>query len=307
MIRYQVAYGHNAFAFNAHLNADGSTNLANLKNTAVLDEAIVTPGYRDLRDPYHLAQGGALGRVHKGLLVVRMRGRLRGGDATQAAFVADKERALRAAFDPYLCSIDSPTTEGAYAFDFSSDTTDTATYATGRIPLRYYLRPAAQPETAETLDQGGDLPFRLALVAADPRLYEQTEQTLVLTPGGPAGAVVNRGTTPAPMKATIAVSGAGAANFTITRTGSGPAVAFVLDLTGLIATDGIVVLFETSGPYGVGKTISKTTPGGNSDAFSRKTSSPATWLNAPVGSTTFTITNTGGVTSCTLGWYSARA
>jgi hypothetical protein len=141
--------------------------------------------------------------------------------------------------------------------------------------------------------------FAMSLIAADPRQFEQTEQTLSLTPASTPGDVVNRGTVPAPMKATITMSGAGHVLFTITRSG----VAFILDLSGTVNGDVVVVIFETSGPYGRGKLITKN----GVESFALKASSPSTWLDAPVGTTSFAISNHTNVTSCVLAWRSARA
>lgn len=299
MLLYPASFAHNNFAFNAHLNADGTPNEANVHATVTIDEREIVPAFRDLRESYHLTQGGALGRTHKGLALIRIAGRIEAPDATQAPSISDKERALRAAFDPYLCYLDSPSTDGAYALDFSEPTTDTATYTNGRIGLRYYCRPDGQPRTREALSQGGWLQYGLNLVAPDPRAYEQTEQTLNLTAGSPSGNVVNRGTVPSSLKATITMSAAGASNFTIARGG----VSFVLDLTSMVNTDQIVVVFETCGPYGEGRLITKN---GNR-AFALKTSAASTWLTVPVGTTSFSISNTTGVSGCLLAWRSARA
>ena len=305
MLRFPATFGHNAFAFNQHLAADGSSDPALVQDTVVLDWRRIQPTYRDLRDPLHLAQGGQLGRVHKGMTLISLRGRIEVPDASQQQSLGDRERALKAAFDPYLCYRDSPSTDGAYALDFTEETTDTATYANGRMLARYYCRPTAQPSLEESLREGASRPFSLALIAGDPRMYEQTEQTLVLTPGSPTNNVVNRGTTPAPLKATIVMTGAGAgsATFTIRRTGA-PNVDFVLNLSGLsVAPHTITVYMETCGPYGVGRRIIvDITP-----LFSIKVSAPSTWLDAPVGSTSFSILNTANIASCTLAWFSARA
>jgi hypothetical protein len=211
--------------------------------------------------------------------------------------MADAERAMYAAFDPALCYRDSPTTEGAYAFDFVEATTNTGTYATGRIPLRYYCRPDDGPRIREVVGEGYRQ-FGISLLAPDPRAYEQTEQTLVLTPGSATGNVINRGTVPAPLKLTVVLSGNGNSAFTITRSG----VSFVLNLSASGATT-IVVVMETCGPYGRGKYITKA----GVETFSLKTSGPSTWLDAPIGTTSFVMTNSTNVTSATLGWYSARA
>jgi hypothetical protein len=296
MLHLPVNWGHNSFKFNEQVDAAGLMVPAFVQNTVLLDEVIVTPGYRDLRDPYHLAQGGALGRVHKGFLVIRMRGRIEVPDASQQASLDDRDRAMRAAFDPYQCFIDSPTTEGAYALDHSTGTTDTATYPSGFIPLRYYARPVAQPEISEILTEGPSRQFRIALVAGDPRLYEQTERTALAF----GGTITNRGTTRAPCKLTIVMNGAG-----------GPAVVYTLgsqtitlDLSGLVNNDVLTVLMETSGPYGNGKTVLLN----GANAFARKTSGPATWLYVPPGTTAaLSNNNNTNVRSSTLAWYDARA
>lgn len=299
MLQSRVTYGHNTFSFNEHLSTVGVADRSLVQNTVVIDERVVQTAFRDLRDPYHLTTGGALGRSHKGFTTIRMRGRILVPNASQAASAADRERALLAAFDPALCYRDSMTSEGAYPLSFSEPTTDTTTYPSGWIPLRYYCRPDARPRVTEKLSDGAVRYFDLGLVAGDPRAYEQTEQTLSLTPGSPTGNVVNNGTVPAPLKATITMSGAGNAAFTITRSG----VAFIVNLSGMVNNDIVIVLFETCGPYGNGKLVTKN---GTSN-FALKTSAASTWLDVPVGTTSFTITNTTNVTSCALAWYSARA
>ena len=299
MLLYPITFAHNSFPFNAHLAADGSAVIANAQNTVTVDRRIIDTQFREGRDAYQLATGGSLGRAHKGFGILRLWGRILVPMATQDASLSDKERAMLAAFDPELCSLDSPSTDGAYAFDFSEPTLDTTNYANGRIPLRYYARPAARPSIEEVYAEGTFLRYALVLAAADPRCYEQTAGSLVLTAGTPTGDVVNKGTVPAPLKVTIVMAGAGASNFTITRGG----VAFILDLSTATAGQSVVVVMETCAPYGRGKYITKA----GVEAASLKTSSPSTWLNAPVGTTSFTITNTTNVTSATLAWYSARA
>jgi hypothetical protein len=299
MLNHPVTFAHGSFAFNAHRNADGSMNQTYVSNTVTIDNRTIDPSFRDGRDAYHLGTGGSLGRAHKGMKYIRLDGRIIGPIASQEASVADKERAMLAAFDPELCYRDSPTTDGAYAFDFFDATTDTTTYTTGLIPSRYYVRPAGSPQMTERLGDAGVRRYALALIAADPRCYEQTEQTLVLTPASATGSVVNRGTVPSPLRATILMAGAGASNFTITRGG----VAFVLNLSTATTGQSIVVVMETCGPYGRGRYITKA----GVEAFSLKTSAATTWLDAPVGTTSFVISNHTNVTSCTLAWYSARA
>lgn len=299
MLRSRLTWGHGSLLLNEHYNADGTTDITKVKDTIVVDERISDPTFRDTRDPYHLTTGGALGSVHKGMAYFRLRGRILVPDATQQARLGDRERELRAAFDPSVCLYDSPTTDGAYTLDWDEITGDTAIYPTARIPQRIYARPAAQPQLGESLRDGAVRPFAVGLIAPDPRIYAQAESTLSLTPGTPSGNVINRGTVPAPLKATITMSGAGNAAFTIARGG----VSFVVTLAGMVNTDVVIITFATSGPYGRGKRITKN----GAENFALKTSGVATWLDVPVGTTSFTITNTTGVTSCLLAWRSAWA
>jgi hypothetical protein len=295
----RVTFEHNSLVLNEHFNADGSRDLTKLNDTIIIDRRISEPAFRDTRDPYHLAQGGGLGGVHKGLLYATLNGRIRVPHATRVVEMAERERALKAAFDPYLCDRDSPATDGAYALDFWEPTSDTTNFPTGRMNVAWYVRPVDQPKVTESIDDLTTRLFSLGLVAADPRLYRVSSSNLVLSPGTASGDVTNLGNTRAPLRATIAMAGAGASNFTITRAG----VSFILNLSGTINGDSIVVVFETCGPFGRGKRITKN----GTDTFSLKTSTPSTWLDVPLGLTSFSISNHTNVTSCTLRWHSAWA
>lgn len=298
MLRTPAAFAHNSFAFNGHLNADGTPLKTGVATAVSIDERQINTAYRDVRDPYHLTQGGQLGRVHKNFTTLQIGGRIFSPNRTAKSVLSDRERALMAAFDPALCLRDSPTTLGAYAFTFREKTTDTTNYPSGFMDLQWFMRPLDRPRLIETIGDIGVIRYALSLIAADPRMYEQTEQALALSSGTPTGNVINLGTVPAALKATIVMSGAGAANFTITRSG----VSFILDLSGLTAGT-VIVNFETCAPYGIGRSITRS----GVSVFSRKTSSAATWLDAPVGTTSFTISNLTGITSCTLNWYHSRA
>ncbi len=293
MLLYPASYAHKAFAFNAHLNADGTVNESNVHATVTIDARSIVTGYRDLRDPLHLAQGGSLGRVHKAMTLIRLAGRIEVPDVTQPQSISDAERAMLVAFDPYACYVDSPATDGAYAFDFTEGTTDATNYPAGHIHLRYYCRPTERPAMDERVGENYR-GYTLSLVAPDPRCYEQTLGSLVLTPGSPTGNVVNTGNVPGPLTFTLVMAGNGHASFTLNG--------FVLNLAACGATT-IVVNMETCGPYGRGRRITKA----GAEAFSLKTSGVTTWLTAPVGTTAFTMTNTTNVTSCTIGWGNARA
>lgn len=296
----RITYAHNSFVLNEHFNADGTVDRTKLRDTIVVDRRISEPAYRDTRDPYHLAQGGGLGSVHKGFLYLALNGRILVPHADRIVDLAERERAFKAAFDPYLCDIDDASgLDGANALDWYEPTSDTANFPTGRMNVQVYVRPVEQPKVTESSDDFTVRLWSLGLVAADPRLYLATGSLRTLTPASASGAVANLGNTQGPVQATITMAGAGASNFTITRDG----VSFILNLSGTINGDVIVVTFETSGPFGRGRRITKN----GVDAFSLKTSAPSTWLTAQVGSDTWQISNHTNVTSCAIRWHSAWA
>lgn len=296
-----MTWGHGSLVLNEHIASDGTVDNTKVTDTILTEGRDSDPSFRDGRDAYHLAQGGLLGRVHKGLGYWRLQGRiLVPEDANQVAKLADRERALRAAFDPYLCYLDSLTTEGAYSLDWNEPTTDLANFATGVIPMRIHARPAMAPSIRETLPQRPRKDWAVGLVLPDPRIYHQTEQSLALTPGSASGNVVNLGNVPSSLKATIVMAGAGASNFRILGVGG---LTFQMDLSTTVNLDSIVVIFETCGPYGRGRLITKN----GVENFALKTSAVDTWLTVPVGTTSFSIANTTNVTSCTLRWRSAWA
>jgi hypothetical protein len=183
----------------------------------------------------------------------------------------------------------------------------------------------AQPETVWSKEVRTQLPWAGALVCPDPRLYEQTEQTLTLYPsttygsdtsqlgtaqlgtvalGAPAavpssGNLVNKGNIPAPLEVTITLAYPGSSRFIVVGSGVG----FVLDLSTCTAGDVIAVVMETCGPHGRGRRITKN----GSEAFHLKVSGVDSWIDAPAGTTSFAIINDTNVTSCVLAWYHTRS
>jgi hypothetical protein len=298
-----VEWAHNALRLNGHYNTDGTVDGTKVHDTIVLDERVFDPSFRDSRESYHLTQGGAAGMSHKGFGAWRLRGRILVPNASQLASLSDRERAIRSAFDPFQCELDSPTTDGVYGLTWDEPTTDTGTWATGLIPVRIYAKPIRQPTLYERLDDQTVRPFAVDLSAPDPRIFGQTEQALVLTPGSPAGVLTNRGTTRGPVKATIQMTGGGvgSASFQIQNNTSG--VTFQLNLSTLGAAHLIEVWMETSGPYGRGRRVHVDT----TSLFSIKLSDAASWLDTRVGANTFTIVNNTNIATCTIATYHAWA
>lgn len=305
MLLFPVTWMHGTVSLNTSRDSVGEQVPTDSIAATVIDRVEIDPDFRDLMDPLHLATGGTLGRIHRGMKRIDIFGHSQVADAQRAdmnAALVDAITLLTAAFDPATCLRDSPSTEGAYELRFSDPTADIATYPAESISKVYYARPLRRLRTVEDNKFPVTRRWVASLVAPDPREYERTEQTLVLSPGTPSGAVVNRGTVAAPLKATIVMAGAGSGSFVI----SSNAIPFGVNLSGAAPGDVYVVTFESSGPYGttVGRSITKN---GVTQTLGLMTTLASTWKDVPVGSTTFTIANNTNVTSCTLAWHSARS
>jgi hypothetical protein len=294
----RATYAHTALVLNEHYSAANPPvlNKAKVQDTIGIDRLLIRPRYRDTREALHLAQGGTPGRVHKGMLEMQLQGRIQVPNVSQSSSMEDREKALRLAFDPYECYRDSPTTDGVYALSWMEPTRDTTNYPTGWMGVTRYVRPVAQPETTWSIGDGASRVWSVSLVAPDPRLYDTALGSL--STSAASFAIVNHGTIAAPLRITIAMSGAGLSNFTISRAG----VAFVLNLSGCVNLDSVEIVMETCGPFGIGRSVKKN----GATNFALKTSGPTTWLDAPVGTTTFTHTNVTGVASVLYEWGHAR-
>jgi len=300
-MRSRVTWGHTSYALNEHYTAANPPveDRTKVNDEVTIDRLLVRPDFRDTREALHLGQGGTAGRVHKGILTLSMMGRILVPDATQQASLEDREDALRLAFDPYECLLDSAATAGVYALDWYRPTNDTTTYPTGWMAVRRYGRPMAQPETVWSKEDRTQRQWAVALACTDPRLYEQDSSSNSITPPFASTDLTNKGTIAAPLRVAITMSGAGNSNFTITRSG----VSFILDLTSCAASDSVLVIMDTCGPFGRGRRITKN----GAEAFNLKTSGPTTWLDVPSGTTAFTFANTANVSGIVLEFYHARA
>ena len=296
----RATYAHKTLVLNEHYSGDPPVfDATKAQNTTTIDRLIVRPQFRETAEALHLAQGGTMGRVHKGLLTMQAQGRILVPDVSQMASMEDREKALRLAFDPYECYRDSPTTEGVYALSWLEPTLDTSPYPTGWMNVTRYVRPVRQPETEWTVNDQSNRRWSVVLESPDPRLYDTTLASVYSAAG--TASVVNQGTIPGPLRVTIVMTGAGATNFTITA-GPPGGVACVLNLSTMVNNDTIVVVMETCGPFGSGRSVKKN----GVAAFSLKTSDYSTWLVAPVGTTSFVATNTTNVGSIRYEWGHAR-
>lgn len=103
----------------------------------------------------------------------------------------DKAQDLLAAFSPTVAYNADTANAGFLALDFTQPTADIATWPTSAypsgIPLRLYCRPTAVPAySMRRDDQGGAAaaglakPFRVSLIARDPRKYTQAQQSVTI-------------------------------------------------------------------------------------------------------------------------------
>jgi len=158
----------------------------------------------------------------------------------------DKIKALANAFDPAKIAHDNDPT-GAnpndmfLPLDFSVPTADTANYATGLVPSRYYALPFRIPDPIIDYASGLSAYFDLIMLIRDPRRYWQT-----LTTQAGADTVDNSladyWSWPT---LTITMAGAGSATYSITNTTTlHGALALTLNLSSCQNNDVVTVDFE---------------------------------------------------------------
>jgi len=296
----RATYAHKTLVLNEHYSGDPPVfDRTKAQDHIGIDRLVIRPQYRDTREALHLAQGGTAGRVHKGMLSMQAQGRIIVPNVSQLASLEDREKALRLAFDPYECYRDSPTTDGCYALSWLEPTLDTTNYPTGWMNVTRYVRPVAQPETQWTINDQSYRRWSVGLVAPDPRLYDTALGSALVTGGAWTASVVNRGTIPGPMRVTITMAAAGSATWFFMPAG---VPTLELNLSGMVNNDVVVVVMETCGPFGIGRSIKKN----GAPAFGLKISGPTTWLTAPVGTTTFSISDATGISSILYEWGHAR-
>jgi hypothetical protein len=204
-------------------------------DTYEVNSVAVIPQLDTIEDPNMDDDGLEAYKVRKVRLIVTIDGTIR---APTIARLFDKMKAFNAAFDPGRLTHDNPATAGFLPMTFSTPTLDTANYATGLVPSRYFVRPRKMLVPVVSEYTGLAAFFRLELEAADPRRYLQTISTL-----NGAGAADN---TLADYRSfpviTITAAGAGSATYTISRAAAGYTTKqLVLNLSGLVNTDVVIV------------------------------------------------------------------
>jgi hypothetical protein len=209
---------------------------------------------------------------------------------SQAAY-HDKVKALLNAFDPVQVAHDN---DPAYLqdpismfipLDFSVPTLDTANYASGLVPSRYYALPLRLPEPIMSQDNGWAAFFDLVMLIRDPRRYWQT---LTTTSGN---ATIDNSLADVASWPTLSItmSGAGSATFTVTNTTTSHGTqSLVLDLSSLATGNTVTVDFER-------RKITKTVSGTTSSFASAYISGP--YFEIDAGSNEISYSNTTNTSS----------
>lgn len=142
------------------------------------------------------------------------------GDSAGEAF--DTLDDLIEAFNPVVAYNADTANRGFLAFDFDRPTIDTSTWTAGSIPQRMLLRPTASPsysiERRKTSGSVGfAIPVTIPLVARDPRIYLQTQQSISLSTSSQTA--THRGNFQSWPFVTITLSGTGSSNVNIIMDG----------------------------------------------------------------------------------------
>lgn len=185
------------------------------------------------------ADGTEIGNVRRTQLLFRLDGTIR---APSMAKLFDKRVALAKAFDPALAAYKNaqptgpigltPANWGVLPFDFSTPTLDTANYASGLVPSRYYARSRGGVYVPSSQQTGHAGFFSAEMVVPDPRRYWQTGSEM------DDGGTLDNSLADYPSWPTIEIRmlGAGDTDYTITRTGTYSTASLVLDLSASAAS-----------------------------------------------------------------------
>jgi len=152
----------------------------------------------------------------------------------------DRLKLMASTFDPVLVARNNPTVNGFLPLDFSTLTNDTANYATGKVPARYYVRPRVP--LALISPQGKDaMVWKAELLLRDSRRYLQSTSSANISAS--TSCDNTKADYPSWPTITLNATGAGAAALAISRTGSG-LVNFVINISGLVNGDVVVIDME---------------------------------------------------------------
>lgn len=261
---------------------------------------------RDQREPLHVLPGGDLGDATYGFRYLALAGMIKG---STGAKLDDRIARFLWAFHVEESQRSSPTTEGVLPFGFYSVTEVTGLPGAVETPSgsgiyavkeRFYARPAGYPVVTGRRSGGDSAPFAAELVCPDTRRYLDTASSIVLNSGNSFSATCPNWSAGIGVAVfptiTIAMTGAGAANFTFGITND-DAGSLVLDLSGSVNTDSIVIDCATGVITKNGVHAAQLRTSGLTTLFA--------WVAG--GGGTASATNTTNVGSVTIAYRQARA
>jgi hypothetical protein len=206
--------------------------------------------------------------------------------APSLGILMDAVRDLNAAFDPVNAyDADTGTSNIGYLpLTFSIPTADVANYPTGFITAEYFVRSLKRPVSRTSEFEGLTCRFSLYLQAVDPRCYYTVTQNATRSNAGNVTADNTLAGFPAWPILTFTFTGAGSQHIGIRQNSTGTKlVVNATSLTNEVMTvDMENHLIQVAG----------------ADAMSRYISGP--WLDQPVESTVWNITNETGTLAATV-------
>jgi len=216
-------------------NPDDPANLSAtyVDNDYYLDQLdtsrVSVQDYRELRQ---FLEGAEPNEAYEGVRALNAIGRI---IAPDYGTLEDMAMALDEGFSVAACRRAALAADPVGLLPFSGKIDTAPVTGADKIPatkaVRFYCRPGpGRPVQIGRVRGGLVRPFSWQLIAFDPFMYDEAETTKALTLGS-ATTVTNPGNMYARPKITIALSAAGAANFTLTNSTTGKVL--VLDLSGL--------------------------------------------------------------------------
>lgn len=306
--------GYRGLVLNDHWSAAGAYEPAAERDTIRVSQFDFSAlSVRDQIEGLHLDTGADLGVATREWRRLSLRGEILG---STPAKLEDRIARTFSAFDVEEAIRTSPATEGVSAFDFYCPTEEA-----GFGPIAHELfmaRPRGFPVVFERLSKGLSVLYAVELVAPDPRRYVYAPTVVTFSaaagwsksmPNWPVGlgslvfpvVVINcLGVGTAPANLTIS-DGTTSLVLDITRTSPDTTpVGFEAFGDGPLTVDmgTASMLFQSSEPSYL--------PGPTPVAFMR-TSDVDTFYGVPPGGSTWTITNTGTVSSIVATYRMARA
>jgi hypothetical protein len=286
--------GFRGYTFNSHRSTAGAASASESahKDTTVVQSFDISPvQVRDQREALHAVTGGDFGTANEVFRFISMLVKIKAStgenledEIAKIVRVGSLEEAL----------LDYPTTMGASALDFYCPTNISSTGIASPVHEKFLVRPAGPAAWVERAQDGLTALVSLSFVAADPRRYLYAAPPVAF-PGAGSQALPNWNTTQGrkvyPL-VTIVLSGAGAANLTI----SDGTTSLVLDMGSV-----------TAGTFTIDMATQQIKKGTTVRADLR-TSGVNTFWGIPAGGVAAaTITNRTNITTSTITYNQARA